>query len=154
MSSRAALTPLGGLDSSSRRTSSSLRPSTPPFALISSIAMVRPRVIASPDWADGPLSAATRPILIGSAACARPAAAASSAAMMVFSIGKFLLVGDEDIDRRRCFVHASGQQARRLPTVEPMQRRAAVKPNLYKDSVALMRIGQRLQGLAGVRRAT
>lgn len=35
-----------------------------------------------------------------------------------------------------------------------MQRRAAVKPNLYKDSVALMRIGQRLQGLAGVRRAT
>lgn len=35
-----------------------------------------------------------------------------------------------------------------------MHRRAVVKPSLYKDSVALMRIGRELEGLAGVRRAT
>ena len=41
-SSRAAITPLAGVASSSRRTSSSLRPpSTPPLALISSIAIVQ-----------------------------------------------------------------------------------------------------------------
>jgi hypothetical protein len=58
ISSRAATTPLAGLPSSSRRTSSSLRPpSRPPLALISSMAMLMPRVKASPacaDWPTGP----------------------------------------------------------------------------------------------------
>ena len=73
ISSRAAVMPLGGTDSSSRCTSSSLRPpSRPPLALISSIATASPRVIASPDCADAPDRAATWPILIGSAACAAP----------------------------------------------------------------------------------
>ncbi len=35
-----------------------------------------------------------------------------------------------------------------------MPRRAALKPNLYKDSVALMRIARDLEALPGVRRAT
>ena len=70
ISSRAAITPLAGFASSSRRTSSSLRPpSRPPLALISSMATCRPREIASPASADWPDSAVTRPILIGSAAC-------------------------------------------------------------------------------------
>src|ERR1700674_301000 len=69
ISSRAAMMPLGGLDSSSRCTSSIWRPpSSPPLALISSIAMESPRVMASPDWAEAPDSAAISPILIGSAA--------------------------------------------------------------------------------------
>src|ERR1700683_1899633 len=69
ISSRAAISPLGGLDSSSRCTSSSMRPPRrPPLALISSIASVKPRVIASPDCAEAPDRAATCPILIGSAA--------------------------------------------------------------------------------------
>ena len=70
MSSRAAVTPLAGLPSSSRRTSSSGRPITPPLALISSMAMVMPRLMDSPARADWPESAVTRPILIGSAASA------------------------------------------------------------------------------------
>ena len=79
ISSRAATTPLGGTDSSSRWISSSLRPpSRPPLALISSMAMVSPRVIASPDWAEAPDRAATWPILIGSCAVAGSAATASA----------------------------------------------------------------------------
>jgi hypothetical protein len=69
ISSRAAVTPLEGLDSSSRRISSIFRPpSTPPLALISSIATDSPRVMASPEAADWPDSAATSPIFTGSAA--------------------------------------------------------------------------------------
>src|SRR5207253_6312915 len=65
----------GGLDSSSRWISSSLRPPrTPPLPLISSMAMLSPRVIASPDWAEAPDRAATCPILTGSCAKAEPAA--------------------------------------------------------------------------------
>ncbi len=71
INSRAAVCPLAGFDSSSRRTSSSiLPPSTPPLALISSIAIASPRLIPSPDLADGPESAATKPTLTGSAAIA------------------------------------------------------------------------------------
>ena len=80
-SSRAAMTPFAGVASSSRRISSNLRPSsTPPLAFSSSIAMVRPRVIASPARADWPESAVTRPILIGSWAAAGSAAAPIAAA--------------------------------------------------------------------------
>src|ERR1700733_6913689 len=69
INSRAAINPLGGLDSSSRCTSTSVRPPrSPPLALISSIASCSPRVIASPDCADAPDNAAIWPILIGSAA--------------------------------------------------------------------------------------
>src|SRR6266446_1860534 len=79
MSSRAATTPLGGLDSSSRCTSSSMRPpSTPPLALISSMATASPRVIASPDWAAAPESAAMCPILRDSAASVELAARMSA----------------------------------------------------------------------------
>src|SRR5579872_4910770 len=61
INSRAAVCPLAGFDSSSRRTSSSMRPpSTPPFALISSMAIASPRLIPSPDFAEGPESAADR----------------------------------------------------------------------------------------------
>ncbi len=82
ISSRAATTPLAGLPSSSRLTSSTLRPpSRPPFALISSIATLSPRVIASPACADWPDKAVTRPILMVSAACAAGMAAAPRAAM-------------------------------------------------------------------------
>jgi hypothetical protein len=45
---------LGGVASSSRRSSSNLRPSTPPAALSSSMATCRPRVMASPARADWP----------------------------------------------------------------------------------------------------
>ena len=80
-SSRAAIKPLGGFDSSSRCTSSSMRPPrSPPLALISSIASDNPRVIASPDCAEAPESAATWPILIGSAAYAEAAPNIASAA--------------------------------------------------------------------------
>src|SRR5262249_13173572 len=69
ISSRAATTPLGGTDSSSRWINSILRPPrSPPLALISSMARLRPRVMASPDWAEPPESAATWPILMGSSA--------------------------------------------------------------------------------------
>ena len=69
-SSRAAITPLAGVASSSRRTSSNFLPSTPPLALSSSMATTRPRVMASPARADWPESAVTRPILMVSCACA------------------------------------------------------------------------------------
>src|SRR5262249_31972828 len=56
-------------DSSSRWINSILRPPrSPPLALISSMARLRPRVMASPDWAEPPESAATWPILMGSSA--------------------------------------------------------------------------------------
>src|SRR5207245_10503577 len=75
MSSRAAISPFGGFDSSSLWMSSSLRPpSTPPLSLISSIARASPRVIASPDCAEAPDKAATCPIFTGSAANAVAAA--------------------------------------------------------------------------------
>ena len=73
ISSRAAAWPLAGLLSSSRRTSARGRPSTPPRALTSLSATVRPRVMPSPDLADWPERAATRPSLTGSAARARVA---------------------------------------------------------------------------------
>src|ERR1700760_3388315 len=69
-SSRAATTPLAGLLSSSRTTSSTFLPSTPPLALISSMATDRPRTMASPDLADWPDMAATRPNLTVSSASA------------------------------------------------------------------------------------
>ena len=63
MSSLAASWPLAGFDSSSRLTKTNfLPPSTPPFALISSIAIVMPRVIDSPERAESPDKAATKPI--------------------------------------------------------------------------------------------
>ena len=74
-SSRAASTPLAGVASSSRRSSSNLRPSTPPAAFNSSIAICRPRVRASPARADWPERAVTRPILMGSCAWAAGRAA-------------------------------------------------------------------------------
>ena len=84
-SSRAAITPFAGVASSSRRMSSNLRPlSTPPLAFSSSIAIVRPRVIASPARADWPDSAVTRPILIGSCAAAGSAAPPTAAARASF----------------------------------------------------------------------
>jgi hypothetical protein len=55
------------------------------LALISSMAIVRPRVIASPASADWPDSAVTRPILIGSAAkaaCVSPTPMSAIAAEM------------------------------------------------------------------------
>ncbi len=65
ISSRAAVTPFEGFDSSSRRTSSSVRPpTTPPLALISSMATVSPRVMASPEAADWPERAARAPSAI------------------------------------------------------------------------------------------
>ena len=70
-SSRAAMAPLAGLLSSSRTTSSTFLPSRPPLALISSTAMERPRTIASPDLADCPDMAATRPSLTVSCALDR-----------------------------------------------------------------------------------
>src|SRR5947209_4066340 len=74
MSSRAAVWPLAGFDSSSRRISSTMRPpSTPPRELISSMATARPRVMPSPDLAEAPDKAATRPIFTGSAADAKRA---------------------------------------------------------------------------------
>ena len=80
-SSRAAIKPLGGFNSSSRCTSSSMRPPrSPPLALISSIASDNPRVIASPDCAEAPESAATWPILIGSAASAEAVPSTANAA--------------------------------------------------------------------------
>src|SRR5258706_11121145 len=78
-SSRAAITPLAGVASSSRRTSSSFLPSTPPLALISSMATARPRVMASPARADWPESAVTRPILMVS--CENAGQAASEIAI-------------------------------------------------------------------------
>ena len=71
MSSRAAVTPLAGLPSSSRRTSSSGRPEHAALGvdLVDGDRSCR-GVIASPARADWPDSAVTRPILIGSAASA------------------------------------------------------------------------------------
>src|SRR5215469_5870228 len=83
ISSRAATTPLGGTDSSSRCSNSILRPPSTPLALISSMARDKPRVIASPDWADPPESAATWPILMGSCADSELGIAASSASAIL-----------------------------------------------------------------------
>src|SRR5262245_61712130 len=66
-SSRAMVTPLAGLPSSSRITISSLRPPrTPPLAFTSSMAIWIPRLIASPEAAEPPETAAASPILMGS----------------------------------------------------------------------------------------
>src|SRR5262245_30542271 len=89
MTSRAAVTPLAGLPSSSRVTSSTFRPpSRPPRALISSMATVSPRLIASPESAEPPDRAATRATLIGGLAWvqavvagrARPTASSNASA--------------------------------------------------------------------------
>src|SRR5258706_11877690 len=77
-SSRAAITPLAGLLSSSRTRSSTFFPSKPPLALTSSIASDNPRTMASPDFADCPDIAATRPSLIVSSAFAGSATANES----------------------------------------------------------------------------
>src|SRR6201984_1743639 len=75
MSSRAAISPFGGVGSAVLWVRSSLLPpSTPPLQLISSIARESPRVIASPDCAEAPDKAAICPIFTGSAANAVPAA--------------------------------------------------------------------------------
>src|SRR6202795_1159296 len=84
-SSRAIVTPFWGLPSSSRMTSSSLRPpSTPPLALISSMAIWSPRLIASPEAAEPPETAADSPILTGSFdwASAGPTALSATASTM------------------------------------------------------------------------
>ena len=78
-SSRAATAPFAGLLSSSRTSSSTFLPSTPPLALISSIATESPRTIASPDFADWPDIAATRPSFRVS--CASAGAAKTVAAV-------------------------------------------------------------------------
>src|SRR5215470_244945 len=79
-SSRAIVTPFCGLPSSSRTTSSSLRPpSTPPLAFTSSMAICRPRLIASPEAAEPPDTAAARPSLIVACwAAGAPASATST----------------------------------------------------------------------------
>src|SRR3989442_6978243 len=79
-SSRAIVTPFCGLPSSSRTTSSSLRPpSRPPLALTSSMAICKPRLIASPDAAEPPDTAAASPTLIGGCwAAGAPASMAST----------------------------------------------------------------------------
>src|SRR5215813_5461649 len=70
ITSRAAVTPFPGLPSSSRMTSSILRPpSTPPLALISSMATVSPRLIASPESAEPPDMAATSATTTGGLVC-------------------------------------------------------------------------------------
>src|SRR3989454_7165349 len=80
MTSRAAVTPFPGLPSSSRITSSILRPpSTPPLALISSMATVSPRLIASPESAEPPDMAATSATTTGGLACCAGAVVAVSA---------------------------------------------------------------------------
>ena len=70
----AAGTPLAGVLSSSRTRSSTFLPRRPPLALISSIASESPRTMASPDLADWPDMAATRPSLSVSWACTGAAA--------------------------------------------------------------------------------
>src|SRR5712691_9087382 len=82
-SSRAMVTPFCGLPSSSRTTSSSFRPpSTPPLALISSMAICSPRLMASPEAAEPPETAAESPILTGSLDWASAGAVAASATDM------------------------------------------------------------------------
>src|SRR5262249_33106351 len=84
MTSRAAVTPFPGLPSSSRMTSSILRPpSTPPLTLISSMATVSPRLIASPESAEPPDMAATSATTTGSLACCAGAMVAVSATASV-----------------------------------------------------------------------
>src|SRR6266436_3899975 len=79
ITSRAAVTPLPGLPSSSRITSSSFDPpSTPPLALISSMATVSPRLMASPDSADPPDVAATSATFTGGLPCVHAVAATAN----------------------------------------------------------------------------
>ena len=76
MTSRAPVTPFEGLPSSSRTTSSSVRPeSSPPRALISSMATLRPRLMASPESAEPPDIAATSATVIGGFAWVKPTVA-------------------------------------------------------------------------------
>src|ERR1700686_1339289 len=120
ISSRAAVWPLAGFDSSSRRTSSSIRPpSTPPLALISSIAMVRPRVIPSPDLADCPDSAATKPILTGSAAKAgRPMRLPKARpAGMARAWRRVRLVGMSDTPRSKVHLEEAFEVQARQPRI-------------------------------------
>src|SRR5712664_4859775 len=80
------ISPFCGLPSSSRTTSSSFRPpSTPPLALISSMAIRSPRLVASPEAAEPPDTAAESPILTGSLdwASAGPAVVHATASRMV-----------------------------------------------------------------------
>src|SRR5574341_345553 len=83
ITSRAAVTPFWGWPSSSRITSSSLRPpSRPPLALTSSMATVSPRLMASPERAEPPEVAATNATLMDGCDCAgaRPTPAATHTA--------------------------------------------------------------------------
>ena len=86
VSSSAALTALVGSPCVSRVTTSMVRPLTPPAALISSTAKVRPRLKPMPVDDPGPVSATSQPSLSGpdcakadcaKAGRARPAAAAA-----------------------------------------------------------------------------
>src|SRR5262249_54734462 len=86
ITSRAAVTPFPGLPSSSRMTSSILRPpSTPPLALISSMATVSPRLIASPESAEPPDMAATSATITGGLVCCAGAVAIEQALLFVDS---------------------------------------------------------------------
>ena len=70
ISSRARRTASSALALLSRDSSSSLRPSTPPFALISATAISAPLRTGSPYTAVGPDSGIGKPILMVSAAVA------------------------------------------------------------------------------------
>src|SRR5215813_11697782 len=86
ITSRAAVTPFPGLPSSSRMTSSIFRPpSRPPLALISSMATVSPRLIASPESAEPPDMAATSATTTGGLVCCAGAVVAVSATASVRS---------------------------------------------------------------------
>src|SRR5437762_2651148 len=110
-SSRAIVTPFCGFPSSSRTTSSSLRPpSTPPLPLTSSRAICKPRLIASPEAAEPPDTAAASPSLIGACwAAGAPARAATTASVSSVSHPRLI----ESLLGRRRALPASWASARR-----------------------------------------
>src|SRR5215470_8312979 len=100
---RTALTASPGCALLSAKNASSLRPMTPPFALISSTASVAPQRTPSPVIAAGPLIAEAKPIRIGGA-CApadnAPAETAMTSRMATVSTGRMMAVSSLSDDRK------------------------------------------------------
>src|SRR5215813_4664334 len=158
ISSRAATTPLGGTDSSSRCSNSILRPpSTPPLALISSMARDKPRVIASPDWADPPESAATWPILMGSCADSELGIAARAAsAIPAAAPATMVNLGRLEYTFFIATPNLFSSSKQKTPIVGPRRREtpdpgadlgllavASLRPNVWRcDWAPCLRLGQ------------
>src|SRR5687768_6436006 len=118
MSSRETRTASSGLPLVSRMISSSLRPSTPPLALVSSTNICAPLEAGSPKRAPGPDMIMGKPTLIGFCASAANGTVSASVRSSVRNIRRCIRISPSSMKR----VRSEGRTTRHLHT-QPVQRR-------------------------------